>query len=125
MKIYIGTIVIILFDLFSVSYLLPTKDKTRYSDDELRQTALSRNMSSTPNTYEDLLKLVDTPQNRLSKEKIALGKDLYFDTVLSKDRDISCSTCHMISKNQNDKNIYRNLLISNQENVTDCIVWPA
>jgi len=32
--------------------------------------------------------------NRLTKEKIALGKKLYFDKRLSKDGTISCATCH-------------------------------
>lgn len=34
------------------------------------------------------------PDNPLSKEKIALGKKLFFDTNLSADRSMSCATCH-------------------------------
>jgi cytochrome c peroxidase len=32
--------------------------------------------------------------NPLTKEKIALGRKLFFDRILSRDRSISCSTCH-------------------------------
>ena len=122
MKIIISIIVIAILVLFSVIKLLPKKEKQVYSDDELRQTALSRNMSSIPNKYEELLKLVDTPENRLSKDKIDLGRDLYFDTNLSKNRDISCATCHMISKDQNDKNVFQALVTSKSNTQTDCVV---
>lgn len=33
-------------------------------------------------------------QNKLSKEKIALGRRLFYDPILSKDSTISCATCH-------------------------------
>ncbi len=32
--------------------------------------------------------------NPLTKEKIALGKQLFFDPILSKDSSISCASCH-------------------------------
>jgi len=34
------------------------------------------------------------PENPLTPEKIALGKRLFFDPVLSRDRTVSCSSCH-------------------------------
>jgi len=122
MKTFYTLISLTILILFFYAYLLPYKEKKSYTDNELRETALSRNMSSVPSRYKDLLKLVDSPQNRLSKEKIALGKDLYFDTILSKDRDISCATCHLLSKNQNDKNIFSKALSSKPESSTDCAV---
>jgi cytochrome c peroxidase len=33
-------------------------------------------------------------ENPLTEEKIALGRKLFFDPILSKDRTISCATCH-------------------------------
>jgi cytochrome c peroxidase len=33
-------------------------------------------------------------ENRLTREKVQLGRRLFFDTVLSRDRSISCATCH-------------------------------
>jgi len=122
MKFFTTTGLFIILLLFTISNFLPKKEKQLYSDDELRETALSRNMSSIPSTYENLLKLIDTPKNRLSREKIELGKDLYFDTVLSKERDISCATCHMITKERHDKTIFLDTLNSKFNNKNDCVV---
>lgn len=106
-----------------IAYILTKEVNYHYSDEELRQTALSRNMSSVPDTYEELLKLVDTPKNRLSKDKIALGKDLYFDKILSKERDISCATCHMITKEDKKNDIFSSLLLSTEKPPQkDCVV---
>lgn len=33
--------------------------------------------------------------NQLSKERVALGKQLFFDPILSRDSSISCSSCHL------------------------------
>ncbi|WP_321779398.1 cytochrome-c peroxidase [Sulfurimonas sp.] len=122
MKFFVYVFIGLLIGVFVVSILLPTKEKPQYSDDELRKAALSRDMSSTPSTYEELLKLVDTEENKLSRAKIELGKDLYFDKILSKSKDISCATCHVISKNQNDKNIYLDALTSKTNDKTDCVI---
>lgn len=39
----------------------------------------------------------DNPDNELSEQKIALGKLLYYDVILSKDQTQSCNTCHNIA----------------------------
>lgn len=82
MNIYIKTslkiVVVVILVFEALSYLLTKKVDKHYSDDELRQTALSRNMSTVPTTYKELLKVVDSPENRLSKDKIELGKNLFF-----------------------------------------------
>jgi cytochrome c peroxidase len=122
MKIYFTILIMTLVLVFSVSQVLPKKGKQQYSDDELRKTALSRNMSSIPDTYEDLLKLVETPNNKLTKEKITLGRDLYFDKILSKNKKISCSTCHLLSKNHNNKKPFLNMLTSKSNDANDCVV---
>lgn len=122
MKFFVYVFIFIILLLSSVSFLLPTKEKQKFDDEALRAAALSRNMSSTPSTYGDLLKLVDTPQNRMSKEKIDLGRDLYHEKMLSKDKDISCATCHVLSKNLKDKDIYLKALSSKTNAKTDCVV---
>ena len=58
----------------------------------------------------------------MSKEKIDLGRDLYHEKMLSKDKDISCATCHVLSKNLKDKNIYLKALTSKTNDKTDCVV---
>jgi tetrahydromethanopterin S-methyltransferase subunit B len=44
-----------------------------FSDDELRERALSTNMKPIPTTYEKLLKVVDNLANRMTPKKIALA----------------------------------------------------
>lgn len=39
-------------------------------------------------------KSADNPKNPSSPEKIALGRQLYFETRLSKNHDLSCNSCH-------------------------------
>jgi len=41
-------------------------------------------MLATPKKYIDLLKFINNPENLISKEKITLGKKLFFDKQLSK-----------------------------------------
>jgi cytochrome c peroxidase len=55
-----------------------------------------------PNTYDALLKVIDNPDNPMSKEKIALGKELFFDTRLSKDKTINCASCHKLEAGGDD-----------------------
>src|SRR5262245_29698055 len=38
--------------------------------------------------------LTVNPKNEITSEKIELGKQLYFDTRLSRDDTVSCATCH-------------------------------
>jgi len=52
-----------------------------------------------PLKKEDLMLLIDNPNNRLTKEKFKLGKKLFFDPRLSSSGLISCNTCHNIGLN--------------------------
>ena len=122
MRFFIGAFVFIVLLLFSVSLLLPTKEKRIFSDDALRVAALSRDMSSTPETYDGLLKLLKTDKENLFREKVELGRDLYFEKKLSNNLDISCATCHVLSKDLKDKNIYLDALTSKVNDKTDCVV---
>lgn len=47
-----------------------------------------------PANEAELMKLIDDKKNPLTKEKIELGKKLYFDPRVSKSGIISCNTCH-------------------------------
>ncbi len=68
------------------------------SPQELREKALSKGMMSMPLDFENLKSVVDDPLNPMTPEKIALGKALFNDKNLSKDRTISCATCHDLKK---------------------------
>jgi cytochrome c peroxidase len=41
---------------------------------------------------------LDSQENPVTKEKVALGQLLYFDKRLSKNQDVSCNSCHDVRK---------------------------
>ncbi|NPA28360.1 MAG: cytochrome-c peroxidase [Epsilonproteobacteria bacterium] len=55
-----------------------------------------------PKDKEELNKLIDNPKNKLTPEKIELGKKLYFEPRLSKSALISCNTCHNLATGGDD-----------------------
>jgi len=85
------------------------------TDAQLRERALSTTFKPVPKTYEGLLKVVDNPENPLSKEKIALGKALFNDTILSDDRTVSCASCHIL-KDGGDDNLPTAIGVRRQPN---------
>ena len=124
---------VIIVALLFISFLLSLPNLTKernfktYKDEQLRATARSKGLKPIPNTYEELLKIANDEKNPLSHEKIALGKELFFDTKLSLDNTISCSTCHMISKDQNEKKVILNAISSKKQpndmkNANNCVV---
>ncbi len=98
MTITVGVIVV----LSSLPFVMPSQDMAKWSDKELRETAISLNMLPVPKTYKEMLKVVDNPENPLTREKIALGKKLFFDTKLSRDKSINCATCHILEDGGDD-----------------------
>ena len=95
------TLYVVIF-IISLPFLLPEKSDQYYVDETLREMALSRDMGAVPANYEALLKVVDTPENPMSREKIALGKELFFETELSQDKTISCASCHNLKEGGDD-----------------------
>lgn len=71
---------------------------TLHANDSLRQEALKEGLQPVPKSYIELLETLKTNRTYLSKEKIALGKQLFFDPSLSLNRDISCASCHDFQK---------------------------
>lgn len=41
---------------------------------------------------------IERPDNTLTEDKVALGRQLYFDARLSKGQDVSCNSCHDVTK---------------------------
>ncbi|MEA1913815.1 MAG: cytochrome-c peroxidase, partial [Campylobacterota bacterium] len=107
MKTFFGALFITLA-IISTIILLPTMlPKTQYptyTDDELRKIALKEGLYAVPQTDQELLELVDNPNNLMSTQKIVLGKKLFNDKNLSYDRDLSCASCHIL-KDGGDDNI--------------------
>ncbi len=96
------TITLLVLCILIVLPLLIKRPAPKLTDAQLRERALSTTMKPIPKTYEALLKVVDNPKNHMSREKIALGKKLFFDTRLSRDKSISCASCHKLEEGGDD-----------------------
>jgi cytochrome c peroxidase len=70
--------------------------------DAVREKALSKGLKPIPAGYEALRSLVDDPDNPMSREKIKLGKKLFFDKNLSLSRKIACAKCHDLQNGGED-----------------------
>ncbi len=64
------------------------------SADSLIKSATNAGLAPIPSDTKALMKLIDNPKNPITKEKVTLGKKLFFDPRLSKSGLISCNTCH-------------------------------
>ena len=95
------TLMVVVF-LFSLPFLVPKKVIETLFDNALREKALSGQMLPIPRTYSDLLRVIDNAENPMSREKIALGKKLFFDKQLSQDRTINCASCHKLKEGGDD-----------------------
>jgi len=78
------------------------KTTPNLTDNELRNLALSGSFKPIPKSYTELLKVVNNPNNPLSKEKILLGQELFNDTILSEDKTVSCASCHILKDGGDD-----------------------
>jgi cytochrome c peroxidase len=47
--------------------------------------------------------IVVPPDNQMTPERVALGRELYFDKRLSKDGTVACATCHDVSRGFTDQ----------------------
>ena len=68
----------------------------------LAKKAQESGLQAIPASKTELMKLIDNPKNKITPEKVALGKQLYFDPRLSKSGLISCNTCHNLSEGGDD-----------------------
>lgn len=76
-----------------------------FGAEAIRNSALSAGLKAIPSNQYEIDKLIDTnSQNRLSRQKIELGKMLYFDPRLSASNLISCNTCHNLALGGDDEN---------------------
>src|SRR5262245_45802115 len=46
--------------------------------------------------FQTLPETMESAQNPLTDEKIALGRQLFYETRLSKNHDLSCNSCHKL-----------------------------
>ena len=87
---------ILLILLFIISLSIAQTPK------ELRELSIAKGLKPIPSEYKVLFSMVNDSKNQMSVKKIYLGKKLFFDKDLSKDRTISCASCHDITKGGED-----------------------
>ncbi|NPA51113.1 MAG: cytochrome-c peroxidase [Epsilonproteobacteria bacterium] len=68
----------------------------------LIKEAKEAGLKAIPKEKKALEKLIDNPNNKLTPQKIELGKKLYFEPRLSKSGLISCNTCHNLATGGDD-----------------------
>lgn len=100
-KIIAGTLLFIVL-FYGALALIPKKRIDYMGDHTLREYALSHGLAPVPKAYDAMLRVADNPDNRISPAKIALGQRLFFDPILSRDRTISCATCHILEEGGDD-----------------------
>ena len=68
----------------------------------LRSLAKNNYLKSVPQNYNELLKKLDTVENKLTAKKINLGRTLFFEPLLSKDKTLTCASCHKMAEGGDD-----------------------
>lgn len=71
------------------------------AEDFLLESAKRAGLKPIPTDEKELFALSD-PKNVMTPQRVELGKQLFFDTRLSFDESVSCSTCHDITKSGGD-----------------------
>jgi cytochrome c peroxidase len=68
-----------------------------FASSSLIQKAKDNGLVAIPHSKDAIIKLIDDKKDPITKEKVELGKKLYFDPRLSKSGLISCNTCHNLA----------------------------
>ena len=71
-------------------------------ESNLRNIAKTTGTKSIPKEFDEIKKIIDSKINPITAEKIILGKTLFYDKNISKNKDISCATCHDIYNGGDD-----------------------
>ncbi len=67
------------------------------ASDGLIEKAKKSGLEAIPTEKVALMKLIDDKKDPITKEKVELGKKLYFDPRMSRSGIISCNTCHNLA----------------------------
>ena len=67
---------------------------TLFANTSLIEKAKTSGLQAIPSSEVELMKLIDDKKDPITKDKVELGKKLYFDPRISKSGLISCNTCH-------------------------------
>ncbi len=67
------------------------------ASDGLIEKAKKNGLEAIPTDRAVLMKMIDDKKDPITKEKVELGKKLYFDPRMSRSGIISCNTCHNLA----------------------------
>ncbi|HIP48352.1 MAG TPA: cytochrome-c peroxidase [Lutibacter sp.] len=71
-----------------------SKKKEIKDQETVKKPVLTELQTKAKGIFGELPLVADNKENPVTEEKVALGKALYFDTILSKNKTQSCNTCH-------------------------------
>ncbi len=91
--------ILISFLLISSSFFLFGEE---INNAELRLLATKSGLESVPKNHKELLKKLDTAENKLTNQKINLGRTLFFEPLLSRDETLTCASCHKMNEGGDD-----------------------
>jgi len=75
-----------------------------YQLQQLDRLAMPGDVTQPPAVFDPAIWDAFIPaDNRMTPERVALGRKLYFDTRLSKDGTVSCATCHDVTRGFTDQ----------------------
>ena len=121
LRLFFLALFIIVVWIWLLPIVMPNRERQVYDDEALRSMAHKREIWGIPQKLSNLSKLYKDVNNSLTKEKVMLGKALFFDANLSSDGSVSCATCHMLAYNPwNTKQFLDD--ITHPASKTDCMV---
>ena len=82
--------------ILGLSLFVSCKEGTKETRKEESKETVSI-LSQAQKHFAVLPEVAENPKNPVTPEKVALGKSLYFDKILSKNRTESCNTCHNLN----------------------------
>lgn len=88
--------------VYGAVFSLPEPELRQLTPQELRSWALDVGLRPVPRTFDALRVVVEKPDNPLTPAKIALGKRLFNDPILSREDRVSCASCHVIEDGGDD-----------------------
>jgi len=75
-----------------------------YQLERLQKLAPPRDVTKTPAGFDPVVWAAFVPaDNKLTPERVELGRKLYFDVRLSRDATVSCATCHDVTRGFTDQ----------------------
>lgn len=89
-----------------ISETKPEEEVKDVSKEEVKVDAYPELQNQALNFFGVLPEVAENPDNPVTDEKVALGKKLYFDNILSKDNKQSCNTCHNVNTYGVDNNSF-------------------